>query len=97
MPSWEGDRMADEKVTINYGGRQVEATPVEINQTSERWNEYFLEDGSILKMKLILKKVFKIDGEYDNEGNPIYVMQSTNVSSISAPKHLRKPGASESL
>ena len=79
-----------DKVTINFNGRQVEAIPVEVNQTSERWNEYFLEDGSVLKMKLVLKKVFRVDQEFDEEGNPVYVMQSTHVTSISAPKDLKR-------
>ena len=82
--------MANEKVTINMGGRQVQATPVDVNQSGERWNEYFLEDGTVLKMKLVLKKVFKVDGEFDEEGNPVYVMQSTNVTSVSAPGDLKK-------
>ena len=83
--------MANEKVTINMGRRQVQATPVEINQSSERWNEYLLEDGTVLKMKLVLKKVYKVEGEYDEEGNPVYVMQSTNVTAVSSPKELKKP------
>ena len=80
--------MAD-KVMINFGGREVEATPIDVHQSSERWNEYFLEDGSVLKMKLILKKVFRVENEFDGEGNPVYVMQSTNVTSVSAPKDLK--------
>lgn len=83
--------MANEKVTINMGGRQVQATPIDVNQSSERWNEYFLEDGTVLKMKLVLKKVFRVDGEFDEEGNPVYVMQSTNVTSVSAPGDSKKP------
>lgn len=82
--------MANEKVTINMGGRQVQATPVDINQSGEKWNEYLLEDGTVLKMKLVLKKVFKVDGEFDEEGNPVYVMQSTNVTSVSAPGDIKK-------
>ena len=81
----------ENKVSINFGGRQVEATPVEAQQSAERWNEYLLEDGSVLKMKLVLKKVLRVDGEYDAEGNPVYIMQSTNVTSVSAPAHLKKP------
>ena len=84
-----------DKVTINFGGRQVEATPVEVNQSGERWNEYFLEDGTVLKMKLVLKKVLRVDGEYDEEGNPVYVMQSTNVSAINAPKNLKREGPAD--
>lgn len=85
--------MPEDKVTINFGGKQVEATPVEVNQSSEKWNEYLLEDGTVLKMKLILKKVLRVDDEFDAEGNPVYVMQSTNVSTITAPKHLKRPTA----
>ena len=84
--------MAEDKVTINFGGRQVEAVAVEVHQSGERWNEYFLEDGTVLKMKLVLKKVFKVDNEFDAEGNPVYVMQSTNVTSVTAPKNLKKEG-----
>lgn len=82
--------MASDKVMINMGGKQVQATPVDVNQSGEKWNEYLLEDGTVLKMKLVLKKVFKVDGEFDEEGNPVYVMQSTNVTSISAPGDLKK-------
>lgn len=82
--------MANDKVTINMGGKQVLATPVDVNQSGEKWNEYLLEDGTVLKMKLVLKKVFRVDSEFDEEGNPVYVMQSTNVTSISAPGDLKK-------
>jgi cytoskeletal protein CcmA (bactofilin family) len=68
------------------------ATPVEVNQAGEKWNEYLLEDGTVLKMKLVLKKVLKVDGEFDPEGNPVYVMQSTNVTAVNAPGNLKKPG-----
>ena len=82
--------MPQDKVMINYGGRQVEATPIDVNQSHEKWNEYLLEDGTVLKMKIVLKKVLRIDGEYDAEGNPIYVMQSQNVTSVNSPKELRR-------
>ncbi len=81
--------MSENKVSINFGGRQVDATPVDVNQSSERWNEYLMEDGTLLKMKLVLKKVLRVDGEFDAEGNPVYIMQSTNVSSITSPDNLR--------
>ena len=79
--------MPQDKIKINFGGREVQATPIDVSQSTEKWNEYLLEDGSVLKMKLVLKKVLKVDGEVDPEGNPVYVMQSTNVTSVSAPKH----------
>lgn len=82
--------MPTDKIKINFGGREVEGFPVEVNQASERWNEYLLEDGTVVKMKLVLTKVLKIENEYDREGNPRYVIQSTNVTSLNSPNELKR-------
>lgn len=79
-----------EKVKVNFGSELVDATPVNINQASEYFNQYFLEDGTVLKMKLVATKVFRLDGRYDQEGNPVYFVQSTNVLSVDSPEQLKK-------
>lgn len=79
-----------EKVKINFGQEIVDATPVDINQANEYFNQYFIEDGTVLKMKLVATKVFRIDDRYDQEGNPIYFVQSTNVLSVNSPSNLKK-------
>ncbi|HAJ56395.1 MAG TPA: hypothetical protein DCL35_01350 [Candidatus Omnitrophica bacterium] len=79
-----------EKIKINLGSEMVEATPVDINQASEYFNQYFLEDGTVLKMKLVATKVFRLDDRYDQDGNPVYFVQSTNVLSVDAPSQLKK-------
>ncbi|MFA5039456.1 MAG: hypothetical protein WC732_07225 [Candidatus Omnitrophota bacterium] len=79
-----------EKVRINFGSEIVEATPVDINQANEYFNQYFLEDGTVLKMKLVATKVFRIDGRFDAEGNPVYFVQSTNVLAVDSPKDLKR-------
>lgn len=79
-----------EKIKINFGSEIVEATPVDVNQASEYFNQYFLEDGTVLKMKLVATKIFRIDGRFDQEGNPVYFVQSTNVLSADSPLHLKK-------
>lgn len=79
------------KVKIKLpNGREVDATPIEINQASEQWNHYLLEDGSTLKVKLVITKVSRLDNEYDAERNPIYLFQSTNVVSVNCPEKLKK-------
>ena len=78
--------MSGNKVKIQYAGREAEATPVDVHHASEKWNEYLLEDGTVLKMKLILKKILRVDNEVDAEGNPVYVMQTTNVTAVTAPQ-----------
>lgn len=79
-----------EKIKLNFGSEVVEATPVDINQASEYFNQYFMEDGTVLKMKLVATKVYRIDDRYDQEGNPIYFVQSTNVLSVNSPTELKK-------
>jgi hypothetical protein len=79
-------------VKVNLGGRQVDACPIDINQTNEYWNQYLLDDGTVVKMKLVATKVLRVDGEFDPEGNPLYVIQSTNITSVNAPDNLKKKG-----
>ena len=82
--------MARRKVKIPFNGQDVDAELVDVSQTSERWNEYLLEDGTILKVKLVLTNVYRVTGQHDSEGNPVYILQSTNVVSTNAPENLRK-------
>ena len=78
------------KIKINFGGEEVEALPIDINQTSEYWNQYLLDDGTVIKMKLVATKVLRVDTKFDPEGNPLYVIQSTNITSVNAPDNLKK-------
>jgi len=71
-------------------GREVDVIPVEINQANENWNQYLLEDGSVVKIKLVATKIVRVDNEYDLEGKPIYFIQSTNVLAVDAPDNLRR-------
>lgn len=61
----------------------------------EYWNEYLLDDGTILKLKPVATEAFRVEGQYDNEGNPVYVLKSQNVLIVSPPDHLRRGAGSE--
>lgn len=78
------------KIKVPYKGGEVDATPVEVNQESSYWNNYLLEDQSVIKLKVILTKVVRIDGEYDAEGNPVYLVQTTNVVRVDSPGSLKR-------
>ena len=47
-----------------------------IVNSHELWNEYLLEDGNILKVKVTLIKVRKHPTDVDDEGNPRYAVKS---------------------
>jgi len=59
---------------------------------SENWNVYDLADGTILKIRPIVVKVFNIDQPAPNKG---FAIASQNVLVVNAPKGLRgKPSVS---
>lgn len=82
--------MPDKKRQVPFQGRQAEATLVQSTQSNEHWNTYLLEDGSLVRMKLIATEFLRIDGEYDAEGNPVYAIKSANVTTVDAAEDLKR-------
>lgn len=62
----------------------VDVTEVGFRSTGEYWNEYLLDDGTVARIKLVVANVFRVDGQTDNKGQPVYMIESTNITSISA-------------
>ena len=80
------------KIQLGPGGPEKDAQLVDIQQSSEHWNQYLMGDGTVLKIKLVATEVWRIEGEWDPEGNPIYVVKSSNVLSVNPPEELRRKG-----
>ena len=75
---------------IQFQGEEVDATVVDFRIEREDWNEYQLLDGSHLRLRLVLSEVYRIHGQYDNDGNPVYVARSGNVLAVRAPDELKQ-------
>ena len=84
--------MVERKKNVqDSAGNQVEGTVVAVEESTERFSEVRLEDGTILKTKLTVVEVVRIDGQWDNDGNPSYSVRSANVVAISeSPPNLRR-------
>lgn len=78
------------KRKMNYGGREVSVEEIEFEAEREPWNVYILSDGSQLKVKAVLSAVFRVDGEYAPNGDPIYMVQASPIIATSAPEHLKR-------
>ncbi|HVY61801.1 MAG TPA: hypothetical protein VHF22_09120 [Planctomycetota bacterium] len=78
------------KKQIDLGGRIVEAVPVSIVSEREFWNTYDLEDGSIVRVKLVAQEILRVEGMWDADGNPVYVVRSTNVTAVDGNDTLRR-------
>ena len=74
-------------------GEMVDATELSFQNVREHWNEYLLDDGTIIKLKPVATEVFRIDGQYDAQGNPVYVLQSTNILVVNVPDEQKRPKA----
>ena len=84
--------MAERRKSVRArGGKSVEGTVVEVTQSIERFSEINLEDGSTLRMKPVVTEVIRLDGQWDKDGNPAYVVKSTNVLVVvDSPPNLKK-------
>ena len=79
------------KRKVNLPGRgEVEAEEVGFRPLQEFWNEYHLDDGTTLRLKLVLTTAYIVPDAYDAEGNPVYAVISTNVMAVNAPDNLRR-------
>ncbi len=64
--------------------------PRDIVSSKEGWSEYTLSDGSVIRAKVVLLEIKRAVGQFNIDGDPIYVMQLTAVNQVVAPEHLRK-------
>ncbi len=81
------------KRRIKFGDQEVMAEEIQFETQHEAWNEYILHDGTTLKLKTVLAEVFRVDGMYAPNGDPVYVVNAQPVVSTNAPDNLkRKPG-----
>ena len=64
---------------VPYQGRQVDGKSVEFLTRKEDFNEYQLTDGTILKIKMVVTRIIRLDEEKAPDGKPIYLIQSQNV------------------
>jgi len=88
--------MAEKKLKINFpppAGPLVDAAEVPVTESTERWTEIKLEDGTTLRIKPTILSVVRIEGQYDPDGNPMYMTKSGQVLVADAPAHLRKGAA----
>lgn len=83
-------RVARKKKARLPDGRVLEGSVMPFQTGGEHWNEYLVDDGTVLRVKLVATEVIRVDGQYDQEGNPLYVLHSTQVMVVDSPEDLRR-------
>jgi hypothetical protein len=78
------------KVQLATGGT-VEGTEIQVNESSERWSDFTLADGTVLRAKLAITSAVRVDGQYDPQGNPMYTLNMAPIITVlSVPEELRR-------
>jgi len=79
------------KIPMPPDNRMVEGFEVAITESTERWTEIKLEDGSVLRVKPSVLSAIRIAEQFDQDGNPMYVLKAQNAMIVSqAPEHLKR-------
>jgi hypothetical protein len=84
--------MVIRKITMpGPDGKPVVVSDIPVAESHEKWSEFTLEDGTIIKAKLNVVSFFRIDGQYDNENNPLYGIKAIPAHAIvSVPDNLKR-------
>jgi hypothetical protein len=76
--------------TVNIGGQMREATIVDFEADKENFSTYILHDGTSLRIKAVVTEVFRVDGMYQPNGDPVYGVNAQQIIAVNAPESLRR-------
>lgn len=76
------DKMKVPVINADGSTSQETGTLISITDTKEPWSEYALEDGTKIRLRQSVVSVVKLDGQKDQNGNPIYAVQSQQQMSV---------------
>ena len=78
-------------------GTPQNTTEIEILEAKERWSEYRLADGTTLRLRPVMIAVFRDDGQYTPDGDPVYNMKSTIITDVRSQKPSGQMGQSNEI
>lgn len=83
------------KLKIRLPNRgEIEAMDVDFETIREDWNEYELEDGTVLKFKTIVSSIIRTEDYDPMTGDPVYHVRSTNILRVKVPEEMKRLPAS---
>lgn len=85
--------MPEQKRKMAILGTEIEVADVPITTATEFFNEYQLEDGSVLKVKSVATSILRLEGQFTPDGRPIYLVLTSpavNVESSTLSPKLKK-------
>ncbi len=62
---------------------------VEFETERENWNTYLLADGTKVRLKAVAASIVRLD-EYLPNGDPMYIVNASNVVATDVPDQLKR-------
>lgn len=72
-------------VNVHFQGKDVEGEELVFKPVNELWNEYTCDDGSFVRVRLVVSKITKLVKDKNEAGQPIYVLETAAIVSATAP------------
>ena len=77
------------KKLFDFQGRKVQGQSIEFEPKAEPWGQYALEDGTELKVKVVLCEVVRLD-EFNDKGDPVYQFGFQQIIGAVVPEALKR-------
>lgn len=73
------------RVKIQLGNEWIEGDELDFEPLKESWNEYRCEDGSYVKLKVVVSRIIRLE-KMNEQGEPVYQIVSTSVVAATPPQ-----------
>lgn len=74
--------MPEKKKKLPFLGVEIEVAEVPVMKSDEQLNTYWLEDGSVIRVRNVATAILRVEGEYLPDGSPIYFIMATPVTTV---------------
>jgi hypothetical protein len=81
--------MPERRVKVPFPGPNgplEDGSELSVRRSTERWSEIVLEDGTTLQIKPDAVSAIRIDGRFDQSGNPVYAVNVARMICSVVPK-----------
>ena len=82
--------MPEQKKKMDILGSMRDVVDTPVKSATEFFNEYVLEDGTIIKVKNVATNFLRVDGQFLPDGRPVYLVLSTPVVNVESSPAAKK-------
>ena len=78
------------RTKVQWGNEMVDGIDLDFRTLREEWNEYETEDGTRIRVKLVVSEIIRTDRFDHQTDQPMYVVRSGNIVVVKAPDELKE-------